>query len=39
MSLLRAAYKSATFALSGDREGGGIFTVEIYRTVRMLLVR
>jgi hypothetical protein len=39
MSLLRAAYKSATLALSGDREGGGIFTVEINRTVRLLPVR
>ncbi len=27
--------KSATLALSGDREGGGIFTVELYRKVRL----
>ena len=35
MNLLRAAQKSANFALSGDREGGGIFTVDFYRKVRL----
>ena len=35
MIRLRAAQKSATFALSDTREGGGIFTVELYRKVRL----
>jgi len=35
MNLLRPAQKSTTFALSGDREGGGIFTVDLYRKVRL----
>ncbi|MEH6775748.1 MAG: hypothetical protein V7668_17625, partial [Cereibacter changlensis] len=35
MSLLRAAQKSSTFSLSGAREGGRIFTVGLYRKVRL----
>ena len=35
MILLRAAQKLATFALSGDREGGEIFAVDMYRKVRL----
>jgi hypothetical protein len=35
MRLLRAALKSSTFTLSGDREGGRIFTVDLYRKVRL----
>src|SRR6266446_2192680 len=30
-----AEQDSATFALSGSREGGGIFTVELYLKVRL----
>lgn len=32
---LRKAQKSATFALSDDREGEGVFTVKLYRKVRL----
>jgi len=35
VSLLRAAQKSSIFTLSGDREGGRIFTVDLYRRVRL----
>ena len=35
MVALRAEKNSASLALSGDREGGGIFTVELYRKVRL----
>ncbi len=35
MVALRAAQKSATLALSGSGEGGGIFTVDLYRKVRL----
>jgi hypothetical protein len=33
--LRTAVQKSATFTLSGDREGGRIFTVDLYRKVRL----
>ena len=35
MVALRAEKDSGSLALSGDREGGGIFTVELYRKVRL----
>jgi hypothetical protein len=35
MVALRAEYNSATLALSGCGEGGGIFSVELYRKVRL----
>lgn len=35
MIRLRAAYKSSTLALSGDIEGERIFTVDLYRKVRL----
>ncbi len=35
MIWLRAAQKSATFVLPGDRKGGRIFTVDLYCKVRL----